>query len=185
MPRLPRLAAVVPFAAMASLVVAAGPAVAQDRIKPKPGAYGWTGYSRMVFLHVTRDRRAVRYVEVGFFCGDKLQLVPVGGARINSVGRHSVGFEVDRRVRMPHGHKVRVRMSSVWSRSRKLGGTVRLRDPQCAQPPKADPPLDIPTWQAIWRCGDDCVPLFSRRSARTASSLAASTGSAVRSRSMT
>jgi hypothetical protein len=170
MHRLPRRAAVALLVALASLVVAAGPSVAQDRIKPKWGEYGWTGYSRMVFLHVARDRRAVQSGEVGFFCGEKWQLVPIGRARITNVGRHSVGFEIDRRVRMPHGHKVRVTMSGVWSRSRKVGGTVRLRDPQCAAPPKANPPLDIPTWQAIWQCGDDCVPLFSRGRAGMASS---------------
>ena len=144
-----RFVAALASAGLLVALAAAVPATAQARIKPKAGHWVRGEGPAVLFLQVTRDRRTVKDISVSFWCGSTLTSVPVGRARIRKVGRRAVGFDVvRRRVSMPNGHKVRVTMSGVWSGPRKVGGALRLRDPECGPPP--DGVGNPGTWTAFW-----------------------------------
>jgi hypothetical protein len=151
-----RLVAALASAALVVPLAAAVPATAQARIKPRAGQWvrgnDPSGVA-ILFLDVTRDRRTVKNISVSFWCGGTLTSVPVGKAKIRKVGRRTVGFHiVHRRVSMPNGHKMRVTMSGEWSGPKKVGGAVRLRDPDCGPPPDG---VDNPrTWTAGWDPGN-------------------------------
>lgn len=136
--------------ALALLLAAALPAAAHARIKPKAGQYVRKGGPAILFLTVSRDRSIAKNISVSFWCGRKLTSIPVGKTRIRNVGSRSVGFDIARRVGLKNGHKVRVRMSGVWTGPRDVGGALHLTDSRCGAPPKDISASDPRTWTAFW-----------------------------------